>query len=142
VTKEMCICAGVEQLVLPLPQPNGVFKGADFAESLHRPGTIHPRAPNAYTGSVLGMNAGRLLNSLHFLSAGAVSFARGLNDTPKIAALLLVASALDIRWGLVAVAIAIGAGVLLNARKVADTMSHKMTNMNTGQGLSSFYTHL
>lgn len=29
------------------------------------------------------------LDRLHFLSAGIVSFARGLNDTPKIAALLL-----------------------------------------------------
>jgi phosphate/sulfate permease len=31
----------------------------------------------------------RTLDALHFLSAGAVCFARGLNDTPKMAALLL-----------------------------------------------------
>ena len=30
----------------------------------------------------------RGLNAAHFLSAGSVSFARGLNDTPKIVALL------------------------------------------------------
>jgi phosphate/sulfate permease len=30
------------------------------------------------------------LDWLHYLSAGTLSFARGLNDTPKIAALLLV----------------------------------------------------
>jgi PiT family inorganic phosphate transporter len=90
-----------------------------------------------YAGSFLGVNAGRLVDALHFLSAGAVSFARGLNDTPKIAALLLVATALNIRWGLVAVAVAIGLGGILNARKVADTMAHKITGMNTGQGFSA-----
>jgi len=49
------------------------------------------------------------------LTTGAVSFARGLNDTPKIAALLLVAAALKIEWGLVAVAVAMATGGLLNA---------------------------
>jgi PiT family inorganic phosphate transporter len=74
---------------------------------------------------------------LHFLSAGAVGFARGLNDTPKIAALLLVAAALDIRWGLVAVAGAMAAGGLINAKRVAETMSHNITDMNPGQGFAA-----
>ena len=136
VTKEMCVCAGVEQLVLPLPQPNGVFAAQalpTFSVAVDNPSACAQR----YSGSVLGINAGRLLDSLHFLSAGAVSFARGLNDTPKIAALLLVASALDIRWGLMAAAVAIALGGLLNARRVADTMSHKITGMNPGQGFAA-----
>lgn len=41
-----------------------------------------------------GSHAGRLLDSLHFVNAGAVSFARGLNDTPKSAVLLLAVGAL------------------------------------------------
>jgi len=136
LTKEMCVCAGVEQQVLPLAQPNGIFA----AETLP---TVSVAVDNSsectqrYTGAVMGMNAGRLLDSLHFLSAGAVSFARGLNDTPKIAALLLVASAADIRWGLLAAAVAIALGGLLNARRVADTMSHKITGMNPGQGFAA-----
>lgn len=77
------------------------------------------------------------MDGLHFLSAGAVSFARGLNDTPKIAALLLVATALNVQWGLVAVAVAMAVGGLLNARKVADTMANKITNMNPGQGFAA-----
>lgn len=136
VTKEMCICAGVEQLTLPLPQPNGVLAAQTLptlSVTVDNPATCSQR----YTGTLLGMNAGRLLDSLHFLSAGAVSFARGLNDTPKIAALLLVASAFDIRWGIVATAIAMGIGGLLNARRVAETMSHKITGMNTGQGFAA-----
>ena len=66
------------------------------------------------TGTFLGVSAGRLVDVFHFLSAGAVSFARGLNDTPKIAALLLVATALNLQWGLVAVAVAMAAGGLLS----------------------------
>ncbi len=136
VTKEMCVCAGVEQLVLPLPQPNGVFAAQTLpalSVAVDNPSACAQR----YAGTVLGVNAGRLLDSLHFLSAGAVSFARGLNDTPKIAALLLVASAFDIHWGLVATAIAIAVGGLLNARRVADTMSQKITGMNPGQGFAA-----
>ena len=77
------------------------------------------------------------LDALHFLSGGAVSFARGLNDTPKIAALLLVAKALDIRWGLVAVAGAMAVGGLLDARRVAETLAKKITDMNPGQGFAA-----
>jgi PiT family inorganic phosphate transporter len=70
------------------------------------------------------------MNALHFLSAGAVSFARGLNDTPKIAALLLVAPAFGVRSALRAVAIAMAIGAFLSARKVANTMSRKIIEMN------------
>lgn len=79
----------------------------------------------------------RPLDGLHFLSSGAVSFARGLNDTPKIAALLLVAQAVDIRWGMVLVAAAMATGGILNAHRVAMTMSRKITGMNPGQGFAA-----
>ena len=79
----------------------------------------------------------RTLDTLHFLSGGAVGFARGLNDTPKIAAMLLVAKALDIRWGLAAVAVTMAIGGLLNARRVAETMSKKITGINPGQGFAA-----
>ncbi len=78
-----------------------------------------------------------MMDAVHFVSAGMVSFARGLNDTPKMAALLLVVPAFDIRWGLVIIAIAISVGGLLNSRRVAETMSHKITAMNHGQGFSA-----
>ena len=79
----------------------------------------------------------RTLDTLHFLSGGAVGFTRGLNDTPKIAAMLLVANALDIRRGLAAVAVTMAIGGLLNARRVAETMSKKITGMNPGQGFAA-----
>ena len=46
----------------------------------------------AYAGNIAGIRAETLVDRAHFLSAGAVSFARGLNDAPKIAALMLVAA--------------------------------------------------
>ncbi len=90
-----------------------------------------------YKGHFLGLNCQKLLDGFHFCSAGVVSFARGLNDTPKIVALLLLIKGLSIHWGMVAVAVGMAAGGLLNARKVAETMSNKITQLNHGQGLTA-----
>jgi inorganic phosphate transporter, PiT family len=90
-----------------------------------------------YTGAFLGIRSQTIMDMAHFLSAGIVSFARGLNDTPKIAAMLLVVRALDIQWGIIAIAVAIAIGGLLNAARVAETMSHRITGMNHGQGLAA-----
>ena len=136
VNKEMCVCIGTETQVHALPRPNGLF----VAEALPKITVTTGETAvcrQRYTGTFVGLSAGKLVDACHFLSAGAVSFARGLNDTPKIAALLLVATALNIRWGLVAVAVAMAVGGLLNARKVADTMANKITEMNPGQGFAA-----
>jgi len=136
VTKEMCVCAGVEERVIALPQPNGLF-AAQSLTTVTLTAAEEQTCRQRYAGRALGIGAGKLLDGLHFLSAGAVSFARGLNDTPKIAALLLVAPAFDVRGALVAVAIAMGIGAFLSARKVAQTMSSKITDMNPGQGFAA-----
>jgi PiT family inorganic phosphate transporter len=79
----------------------------------------------------------RTLDVLHYVSAGAASFARGLNDTPKMAALLLVAPSLEIRLGFVVVAVIIALGGLLDADRVAETLGKKVTDMNPGQGFAA-----
>ncbi len=86
---------------------------------------------------VAGLSAQKLLDSLHFLSAGAVSFARGLNDTPKIAALLLAGSALTASTAIQFTGIFMLIGAVLFARRVGETMSHKVTDMNAGQGFTA-----
>lgn len=78
-----------------------------------------------------------LLDGLHFLSAGAASFARGLNDTPKVVALLLIAPGFDVRWGFAVVATIIAIGGLLDADRVAETLGKKVTEMNPGQGFAA-----
>lgn len=79
----------------------------------------------------------RTLDVMHFASTGAASFARGLNDTPKMAALLLAAPSLDIRWGFLAIAVTIAIGGLLDADRVAETLGKKVTGMNPGQGFAA-----
>lgn len=79
----------------------------------------------------------KTLDVLHYLSAGAASFARGLNDTPKMAALLLAVPAFDARWSCLAVAVTIAAGGLLDAHRVAETLGKKVTAMNPGQGFAA-----
>jgi PiT family inorganic phosphate transporter len=80
------------------------------------------------------------VDSLHFLFAGAVGFARGLNDTPKIAALLLPIAVLDRHAAVSAVAVAMLLGGVFGARRVARTMSDKITRLDLGAGLAASLT--
>jgi PiT family inorganic phosphate transporter len=86
---------------------------------------------------MLGLEAGRVVDGIHYLTAGAVGFARGLNDTPKIVALLLAGQALPPTVGLGLVGAVMAAGGILNARRVAETLSRKITRMNPGQGATA-----
>lgn len=90
-----------------------------------------------YTGRVVGISAQKLMDGTHFLSAGVVSFARGLNDTPKVVAALIGVQAIGIRSGMLIVGVAMAVGGLLNARKVAHKVSKEITKLNHGQGLTS-----
>lgn len=77
------------------------------------------------------------LDVLHFLSTGAASFARGLNDTPKMAALMLVVPGLEVHWIFLIVALTIAMGGLLDIDRVAETLGKKVTGMNPGQGFAA-----
>ena len=140
VHKEWCVCVGCEERVIPLPQPASVLSMRTVAPSITLSIDEQENCRERYAGSMLGLSAQQVMDGAHFLSAGVVSFARGLNDTPKIVAMLLVLKWLDIRWGFFAVAATMALGGLLNARRVAETMSHKITAMNHGQGFSANLT--
>jgi PiT family inorganic phosphate transporter len=86
---------------------------------------------------MLGLEAGPVLDFLHYLSAGAVGFARGLNDAPKIVALWLAAEAVQPTVGLTLVAMVMAVGGIVSARRVAETMSRKITRMSPGQGFTA-----
>lgn len=94
-------------------------------------------------GSVLQLvlrpsaNRSRVLDAVHFLSAGAVCFARGLNDTPKMAALVLGIGWLQGSASMILIAIAMALGGLISAKQVAETLAHKITDMNPGQGFAA-----
>lgn len=83
----------------------------------------------------------KTLDAVHFLTTGAASFARGLNDTPKIVGLLVIVPELGLRWSIVLVAVSMALGGLLAADRVAETMGKKLTSMTPGQGCAvSFVT--
>ncbi len=134
VSAVSCVCIGTAYEEVA-PQPDGslllvktgvAVTAATVAECQQR-----------YQGRVMGVEAGRLLDGLHYLSGGAVGFARGLNDTPKIVALLLAGEAINANLGLLLVALVMAGGGVLNSRRVAETMSKKITRMSPGQGFAA-----
>ncbi|MCP4872207.1 MAG: inorganic phosphate transporter [Proteobacteria bacterium] len=76
-------------------------------------------------------------DAAHKSSAFALGFARGLNDTPKVLALLVAAgwSGLNPRASLLIIAAAMAVGGALQSRRVAETLGDKITTMDPGQGL-------
>lgn len=133
IDEQTCVCVGgVEQIGAYVPGAgavrlqSGILVAVDQLE----------RCERRYTGRVLGFHAQWLLDRLHVLSGGAVGFARGLNDTPKIAALLVAARALEVPTATAVVAMTMAIGGLL-ARRVAQTMAFGITRMNHGQGFSA-----
>lgn len=89
-----------------------------------------------YVGSVVGLPAHRIVDALHIFSGFSLGFARGLNDTPKIMALLVAAawSGMKDEMTLAIIAIAMCVGGLLQSARIAKTMGKRITEMNRGQG--------
>jgi inorganic phosphate transporter, PiT family len=134
VTSQTCVCIG-DTYEEVQAQPDGSLLLVETRAVLAVGET--PVCMERYQGRVAGLEAGRLLDVAHYVSGGAVGFARGLNDTPKIVALMLAAEALPALWGLSLVAGVMAVGGVLNARRVAMTMSQKITRMNPGQGFTA-----
>lgn len=141
IGRESCVCVGPSQFVavkgLAFDSGTGQYSMQQAGTAVFvTVGTID-QCVEKYHGRFLGLSAQRVADGIHYLSGAAVSFARGLNDTPKIVALMLVVKALDIRVSMLAVAMAMAIGGLINSRKVAETMSKKISTMNDGQALTA-----
>lgn len=78
----------------------------------------------------------RGIDLLHVLSAAVVGFARGLNDTPKIAALLVAAGVGGVAGASSSVVIAMAIGGWLGAHRVAKTLAWRVTAMDPREGLA------
>jgi len=134
VEQETCLCVGDRQEVVQVRSDGtGVLLSSGLTLTVGELSQCRPR----YAGRVLGVSAQKALEAAHFVSAGAVSFARGLNDTPKIAALLLAGGLLGLAGSSFLVAAVMALGGLWGARRVGETMSHRITTMNEGQGFSA-----
>jgi len=130
-----CVCVGTESAEL-VPVGSQAAMAAQAIPLSVTAGSTEA-CLNRYQGSFLGIPAVAILDRAHYLSAGLVSFARGLNDTPKIAALLLIAPAFGGWTAVAVVAASMAIGAVLSARKVAELISRKITPMNHGQGFTA-----
>lgn len=135
IQKEMCLCVGQTEIPVSIGSLLADGGSATGGSATDVAIASVEDCKQRYVGDFWGIKSQPLLDALHFLSAGIVSFARGLNDTPKILSLILIIEALSIQGGAIAIAVSMAIGGLLNSRKVAKTMSKKISTLEPGQGL-------
>ena len=135
ITMESCVCVGKKWIpVDALKTGSDKFIGLPMIQAEIN---TTENCISQYRGRFLGIEFQSLVNNLHYISAGAVSFARGLNDTPKLVSLLLICDFFKLPVNIIILAVAMAVGGWLNAKKVADTMSKKISTLNHGQGFSA-----
>lgn len=130
VEKQLCLC--VEDTFVPVVTRDGSLMLAANGRTL----TVDEvqSCQTRFAGELLTVDAQKALSAGQYATSGLVSFARGLNDTPKIVGILVAAGALAVgkATGLVAVLMLLGG--LLFTRRVAKTMAEKITRMDGEQG--------
>ncbi len=142
IQEELCIC--IENAYVTVVDDNGTMILASSGRML----TFDEaqRCETRFAGTALTLPIHRVLAVGQFVTGGLVSFARGLNDTPKIAGILVAAGTMGFANGethrifseapvMTAVAITMLLGGVLFAHRVAKTMSEEITTMNGEQGL-------
>ena len=133
VRSDRCLCIGErEEPVLVDASGGVVLARSGLALTIDEVGQCQQR----YQGAMLGIRLHTLVDRFHRASALSLGFARGLNDTPKVLALLVAAgwSGVSPRTSLVVIAAAMALGGFLRARRVAETLSHRITTLSHGQG--------
>ncbi len=87
------------------------------------------------------------LDTIHWMSSGLASLARGTNDAPKIVAMLLLGQATAASPSLLfqlasfgAVAMAMGFGSYFGGLRVTQVLAEKVTRMNHTEGLTANLT--
>lgn len=126
VKQTLCICE-----VQDFPTDSIVARESmtlSIGTSASCPATTH--------SAVISLPTSRAFDVVHGISGAAVCFARGLNDTPKIAA-ILVAAGLAGLPSVMSIGVAMVIGGILTARHVTKTMSEDITAMTPNEGLSA-----
>ena len=126
-----CICIGS-------PLPSVASESGALIVSSPPPIQFAHRADcERFPASTMRLSVPLLMDRVHILSATAICFARSVNDTPKLAALLIAASATGVQMSVGLIALMMAVGGLLMARRVAETMSLRINRMDTTQGVSA-----
>lgn len=88
-------------------------------------------------------NFGVSVDHMHWLTSGMLSFSRGLNDTPKLIAVILpflLAGGMtkeSMSWMFLVSAIAMAAGGLLVGSRITEVLGFKVTELDHTQGFSA-----
>jgi len=114
------------------------FKRTHWAARGGRARTVRPRRPPGRD---------RRLDTIHWISSGLTSLARGVNDAPKILAMLLLGGAVA-AWpsdtmkvaAFVGAALAMGLGSFIGGYRVTEVLAEKVTRMDHVEGLSANLT--
>lgn len=124
-----CIC-------IDEPRPLAIAAAPPLFSSVTIPASMR-WAPTAQCDTGEEIVRFDILRGTHWLSCAAISFARGLNDTPKIAAVLFVATTAAVKLDYLFAALAIAGGGILAATRVARTISKKITPMASSEAVTA-----
>jgi PiT family inorganic phosphate transporter len=135
-----CLCVMPASRALMAIDPRGgtrtLFQAAHFGSPVM---TVPSQCDRAgLQGLVVG------LDTIHWISSGLASFARGTNDAPKIVAMLLLGSATP-AWPSTSsqlaafggVALAMGLGSYFGGLRVTEVLAENVTRMDHAEGLSA-----
>jgi PiT family inorganic phosphate transporter len=130
-----CVCVQEKALVV-LPESRTGTVAA--ARAIILPLVLVDEARACASAETMG--GVRLTDAAHWMSSAALSFARGLNDTPKIVALAMGAAAAVAFPSAplyVVIALVIGAGSFLGGRRVTETLAERVTAVDPLEGLAA-----
>lgn len=138
-----CLCVMPTARALVMIDGQGATRTLFQSTTLGRPVMAVPAQCDR--AGLNGLTVG--LDSIHWCSSGLASLARGTNDAPKIAAMLLLGSAIA-SWpsvaahsaAIIGVAVAMGVGSYLGGLRVTKVLAEKVTQMNHSEGLSANLT--
>ncbi|TLY43204.1 MAG: inorganic phosphate transporter [Nitrospirae bacterium] len=138
-----CLCVMPESRAVVTIDERGNTRTLFQTSALGRPVVAVPSQCDR--AGLRGMTVG--LDTIHWISSGLTSLARGVNDAPKILAMLLLGSAVaswpsvTVQLGtLAAVAFAMGLGSYIGGFRVTEVLAEKVTRMDHIEGLSANLT--
>jgi PiT family inorganic phosphate transporter len=141
-----CVCLEVKEgevFYKPILEKSGSFAAVAQINPFPQ-ATLMTAEKNACSESLSSLIKLEVLDLFHWLSSGMTSFARGLNDAPKIAALVFGIGSFETHLHsmlyFVGIALAIGVGSIVSGLKVTETLAEKVTPMNHQEGFAANLT--
>ena len=138
-----CLCVMPESRALVTIDERGNTRTLFQTSALGRPVVAVPSQCDR--AGLRGVTIG--LDTIHWISSGLTSLARGINDAPKILAMLLLGGALA-SWpseimkvaAFAGAALAMGLGSFIGGYRVTEVLAEKVTRMDHVEGLSANVT--